>query len=130
MSPSSAKFYEKGVMSKIFNKIKGNAAENKAVKYLKKQGYKIVNRNYRCPLGEIDIVAEDNGILVFVEVKYRNSDEFGSGLEAITKTKQNRIITAAKFYLVKNNISNTICRFDCIEVTQEGINHIISAFTR
>lgn len=117
-------------MSKIFNKIKGNAAESKAVKYLKKQGYKIVNRNYRCPLGEIDIVAEDNGILVFVEVKYRNSDEFGSGLEAVTKTKQNRIITAAKFYLVKNNISNTICRFDCIEVIKEGLNHIISAFTR
>ncbi len=130
MPPAPSKLYEKSAMSKIFNKIKGNAAENKAVKYLKKQGYKIIDRNYRCPLGEIDIVAEDSGILVFIEVKYRANDDFGSPLEAVTKTKQNRIITAAKFYLVKKEITNTICRFDCVEVTEGEINHIVSAFTR
>ena len=67
----------------------GNKAEDKAANFLKKQGYKIIERNYNLPCGEIDIIAQKEKTLVFVEVKYRkNTEDFGGPIAAVTKTKQ------------------------------------------
>ena len=69
----------------------GTAYEEKAVEYLTAKGYRIIKRNFRCRIGEIDIIAKQNDIVVFVEVKYRRTDHMGQPLEAITFTKQKKI---------------------------------------
>ena len=71
------------------NQILGNQGEELAANFLKKNKYKIINRNYRTPYGEIDIIARKNKLIVFVEVKTRSTTYFGSGLEAITRKKYN-----------------------------------------
>ncbi|MEG1527780.1 MAG: YraN family protein [Clostridia bacterium] len=114
----------------MFNKILGAFGEIKATNYLKKLGYKILKRNYRCPIGEIDIICLDKGVLVFVEVKYRKNLDYGRPSQAVNKHKQGKIIQVAKYYIVEHDIVNTFCRFDCVEIIDKQINHIISAFTR
>ncbi len=110
-------------------KTKGKAGESYAALYLKKKHYKIVEQNFRCRYGEIDIIARDNGTLVFVEVKARKNTDFQRPAESVSAKKQKRIITAAKYYLMQNLISDAVCRFDVIEVTGEQINHITDAFS-
>ncbi len=110
-------------------KTKGKAGELFAVLYLKKKHYKIVEQNFRCRFGEIDIIARDNGALVFVEVKTRKNTDFQRPAESVNARKQKRIITAAKYFLMQNLISDVACRFDVIEVMGEEINHITNAFT-
>lgn len=87
----------------MYNKLQdGKLGEDIAVAYLKKQGYQIVERNFRIRGGEIDIIAIDSDTLAFVEVKTRRSDKFGSPLEAITPWKLRALIRSAQFYKVKH----------------------------
>lgn len=113
---------------KIFNKIKGDAGEEKAAKYLKKHKYKIVERNFKNSGGEIDIIAKCKDVTVFVEVKTRTDDAFGFAAEAVDLKKQQKIRNAAALYAQKNNIDNI--RFDVVEVylKNDRLNHIINAF--
>lgn len=120
----------------LFNKITGQCGEEAAVSYLLKNKYKIIKRNYSNKCGEIDIIAQKDDDLVFVEVKTRNSDEFGTPAQAVTYYKKRNIINTAKWYLAKNPTELNI-RFDIIEVygaftgesfEMENINHIIQAF--
>ncbi len=94
----------------------GERGERLALKFLKKQGYKILHTNYRCPLGEIDIVASCACTLVFLEVKTRSSDDFGPPQSAVTAAKQKQLARLASFYLKRYGISKQDCRFDVVAV--------------
>ena len=98
----------------------GRRGEELACKYLKKAGYKILELNYRGHLGEIDLVAEDGGCLVFVEVKTRSSLAFGHPLESINSRKQHQLIRTAREYLAEHGAEERICRFDAVSVLQKG----------
>lgn len=110
----------------FYNKNLGDKGEKLAVKYLKKNKYKILEKNYKCPLGEADIIAKDKEDFVFIEVKTRNGDNFGAPSEAVDKNKQLKYRRIAGFYL--ENAENSFIRFDVIEVVNGNINHIKNAF--
>ena len=113
---------------KIFNKLKGDAGERKACEYLIKQNYKILITNHRNSGGEIDIIAKQGALTVFVEVKTRTDKTFGFAAEAVDFKKQQKIKTAATLYAQKYNIEQM--RFDVVEVYIKSgeINHIVNAF--
>ena len=90
--------------------------EDLARKYLKKNGYKILKRNYVCRTGEIDIVAYDKGTISFVEVKTRQSDDFGTPEMSITNKKRSNIIRTALHYLMTNKIEDIDYRFDVVSI--------------
>lgn len=94
----------------------GKMGEIAAAKYLNKNGYKLLARNYRCALGEIDLIAQLNNTIVFIEVKTRRSLNYGYPEESITLTKQNKIRKVANYYLKDNKIFNMNCRFDVVTV--------------
>ncbi len=102
--------------------------ESRAAKFLQKSGYKILHRNYKCPFGEIDVIAQKDSTICFIEVKTRSSDNFGAPNQAVNKTRQSRYINSARYYFSGKEIDCTI-RFDVIEITKQGINHIENAFT-
>jgi len=99
---------------------KGIDGENFAVNFLKKKGYKIVGRNFHSRFGEIDIIAVDKGAVVFIEVKLRSSNAFGSPLESITKKKLYKLKKTALYYLTINNLGQRPYRFDAIEIKTGG----------
>ena len=108
----------------------GNTGENLATEYLEKQGYTILERNFYCKQGEIDIIAKDKNEIVFIEVKSRTSKDYGLACEAVDYKKIGKITSVANHYLLTNNIKNCEIRFDVIEVyfNEEKINHIENAF--
>ncbi|MPM50501.1 hypothetical protein SDC9_97243 [bioreactor metagenome] len=108
----------------------GSIAEEKAAAEYIKKGYVILCRNFYCRTGEIDIIAKNTAFLVFCEVKYRATLTFGSGAQAVTKTKIRRIIRAAKEYLyIKSlDLSELQPRFDVAVVTKESLEIIENAF--
>lgn len=93
----------------------GQQAEQIACAYLQQQGLQLITQNYHCRRGEIDLIMRDAETLVFVEVRARRSDRFGSALESITADKQSRIIATAQHYLQQNRLQQN-CRFDVIAV--------------
>lgn len=107
----------------------GNFGENIACEYLLKNGYTILKRNYRAANGEIDIIAEVNKKLCFVEVKTRKNTNFGYASEAVNYHKQNKIISTAKAFLMQYSDYDEIS-FDVCEIyTENGtINYISNAF--
>ena len=96
---------------------------------MEEKGYKIIERNFRCRTGEIDIIAMDGRYLCFIEVKYRNSTVNGFPEEAVTKNKQHIIYRVAMFYLKKNGIGfESPCRFDVVSILDEKITLYKNAF--
>lgn len=112
------------------NKVVGNFGEDLAKLYLMKNNYLVVECNYRCKFGEIDIIASKDDELVFVEVKTRNSISYGYPSEAVNKRKQRKIINSSKEYMLKNNIKDKYISYSVIEVYLRdfSINHIENAF--
>ncbi len=112
----------------------GIQGEKLAAKFLKRRGYKITQRNYKCKLGEIDIVAQQDKTVVFVEVKTRRTEEFGPPQYAITAAKKKQISKAALSYIREKNFTEQSCRFDVIAITfspesrKPKIEHIENAF--
>ena len=107
----------------------GSAYETLAADWLKQHGYQITEKNYRCGQGEIDLIAEKDGYLVFVEVKYRSNEQYGVPREAVDWRKRQRISNAAVFYLKRYGYSmEHPCRFDVAEVSQDSINLMENAF--
>ncbi|RLE08726.1 YraN family protein [Candidatus Aerophobetes bacterium] len=94
----------------------GRRGEAIAVSFLKKQGYKIIERNYRSKLGEIDIIAREKDNIVFVEVKTRRSDDFGLPQEAVSYRKQRRLTKIALGYLAYHRLRGMNCRFDVVGI--------------
>jgi len=108
--------------------------ETQAAEYLQSQGLKIIERNFRAPVGEIDIIARDRHIIVFAEVKTRRSTAFGTPQEAVGTRKQRQIIRTAQWYLKNNRHPKLQPRFDVVAVLcQSGgpvqIDHICDAFS-
>ena len=97
----------------------GKKGESLAVAHLKKHGYRIIVQNYRTGLGEIDIIAKDKGILVFIEVKARRSFRFGNPKAAITPQKQRKISMVALSYLKATKQESVKARFDVVAVSAE-----------
>lgn len=111
----------------------GSYGEKLATEFLKELGYKIIIKNYVYRKGEIDLIAKDGELLVFIEVKYRKNLEFGRPELQITNSKQHQIKKVALGYLFENDIRDMQCRFDVIAIlhlpeTEPEINHIINAF--
>jgi putative endonuclease len=94
----------------------GESGESIAVKFLKKNGYKIIEQNYRCKLGEIDIIARDRRALAFIEVKARRTDEFGGPKWAVTPRKQRKISMVALNYLKETEQMGKKARFDVVAI--------------
>lgn len=99
------------------NKTIGILGENLAVDYLSKKGYIILGRNVTTPFGEIDIIAKENDITAFIEVKTRSSSKNGLGREAITKIKRQHMLKSADYYCSIHSINDQHIRIDVIELT-------------
>lgn len=106
----------------------GTQYEERAAEYLIAQNYQILERNYRIRSGEIDIIARDGTVLVFIEVKYRKNDESGNPLEAVDIRKQKKIINVAHYYLYQKKYGDVPCRFDVIGICGSHIEHMKDAF--
>jgi len=110
----------------------GRDGERLAERYLQQKGYKLVERNYRCRGGEVDLILLDRKVIVFVEVKTRSDHEFGSPLEAVEARKQKKMIQAAQFFLNQKGLHNREARFDVIGISwvgqQPAVEHIENAF--
>jgi putative endonuclease len=95
----------------------GNLLENAAIKHLQQHNVKILQRNFKCKYGEIDLIARDKQDLLFVEVRYRQNAICGTAAESVTAAKQQKIIYAANFFLqVRSWAANMYCRFDVIAI--------------
>ncbi len=112
----------------------GDLLESFAQKTLKAMGHKIIQRNFSCKLGEIDIILNDGNTLVFMEVRYRQQQAFGGATASVDKKKQNKLIRTASFYLQEKSLTNKVCcRFDVFAIegnlSNPSYNWIKSAFT-
>lgn len=96
----------------------GAAIESTAIAWLEARSMNCIERNFRCRGGEIDLIMRDGRTLVFVEVRLRSRDHFGSAAESVTSTKQRRIIHAAQFYLATHAATDLACRFDVLAATK------------
>ena len=112
----------------VKNKIEGTGGEILAVNFLKKKKYKILETNFSNHVGEIDIIAEKDGVIVFVEVKRRQTLQYGRPIEAVDTRKQNKIRKVAEIYLMLKNKTLADVRFDVIEILGDEINHVENAF--
>jgi putative endonuclease len=107
----------------------GAQFEQEAADYLRKNGYRILDRNFRCKTGEIDLVARAEGYLCFIEVKYRSGISMGYPSEAINPNKIRKITRTAEFYMLLHKIpQNTPCRFDAVLILDREITLIKNAF--
>lgn len=111
------------------NRSIGTKYEGIAMDYLAKKGYFELGRNYYSRYGELDLICRDKkkGEIVFVEVKYRKSVEYGSGLESITRSKQRKLVKTATIYLKDKKIKETPYRFDIVSILGDKIEHIENA---
>ncbi|MBU4310859.1 YraN family protein [bacterium] len=96
--------------------ILGESGEEAAFEFLRKKRYRILERNYKTPLGEIDIIAQDKDCLVFIEVKSLSNTSYILPQEMVNKRKQEQIIRVALSYLKAKGLRNADCRFDCVAV--------------
>ncbi len=107
----------------------GSRYEQVAAAYLSRKGFQLREMNFRCRIGEIDLILEDGDTLVFAEVKYRSTNACGVGEEHVDKRKQQVIGRVAAYYLLKTGRSESFCRFDVVAIDGEGnIDHIPAAF--
>lgn len=111
------------------NKRLGKRGENRACRYLKRRGYKILERGYVNPFGEIDIIASKGDTVAFIEVKTRLSETFGAPSEAVGYRRKERYINGANYYFYGKQ-PDAVIRFDVIEILNGKINHIENAFYR
>lgn len=119
----------------------GKSAENQALHFLESQGLILIENNFRCKCGEIDIVMRDVDMIVFIEVRYRRDIRYGSGAETVGRKKQRKIIASASYYLQRNKkFAKQPCRFDVISMSaamssknavngSDNIEWIANAFT-
>ncbi|MEG1255210.1 YraN family protein [Clostridium sp.] len=119
---------------KVLNKSIGDYGENLAKVYIENLGYILLEQNFLCKLGEIDIIAKDKNYICFIEVKTRYTNKYGSPLESITTLKRRKIYKAAEYYISLKHIHKSYFRFDVIEIiintvdSSPHINLIKNAF--
>ncbi|MBO5888998.1 MAG: YraN family protein [Clostridia bacterium] len=113
----------------FYKKLLGREGEDLVYNFLKKNGYKILEKNYRTPFGEADIIAKSkDGTIYFIEVKTRSTLKYGTPAEAVNYKKQQKYRDIANFYLNCNNISDVYVCFSVAEVFDSKINFISEAF--
>ncbi len=114
-----------------YKKKLGKAGEAKAAAFLKREGYRIIAKNYQCRIGELDIIAMDGDILVAIEVKTRSNLSYGLPCQSITPAKRMKIVGTFRYFLLVNQIEDLDIRIDVIEILSTGdgdfINHIKGA---
>lgn len=112
--------------------ILGQKGEAEAVQFLRDRGYVIVAQNYRSPFGEIDVIAEDGRVLVFVEVRSHSRPEYGDPIESVNVRKQRQVAKTALHYLLRNGFTHREARFDVIGIQwhdgEACLRHIPDAF--
>ncbi len=110
----------------------GKEGEKVAERYLRKKGYRVVERNYRCSAGEVDLIVLDRRVVVFVEVKTRTDHRFGTPLEAVEIRKQKKMIQTAQIFLSQKRLYQRDTRFDVVGISWPGgepmVEHIQNAF--
>lgn len=110
----------------------GRAAETRACRHLQKLGLQLMESNFRCAAGELDLIMRDGDTLVFVEVRYRRRADYGQGFETVDARKQGRLIRAAQTWLTRHGHHNKPCRFDVLSIgpgsDEHGIQWIPDAF--
>jgi putative endonuclease len=106
----------------------GIKGEEQATVALKDKGYKIIEKNYRSPFGELDIIAEEGGYLVFVEVKKRNTQTFGDPFQAVNAVKKKHIVKTAMFYMKTHKCFDRKVRFDVVGIDRENVKIVKHAF--
>jgi putative endonuclease len=110
----------------------GRQGEQVAERFLTRKGYRVVERNYRCPAGEVDLIVLDRRVIVFVEVKTRSGERFGTPLEAVEARKQHKMMRAAQFFLTQKGLHQRDARFDVVGISWPGgkpiVEHIENAF--
>ena len=111
----------------------GQEGETTAERYLRRKGYRIVAKNLRSSLGELDLIAEDGPVLVFVEVKARRTQDFGGAVHAVHRQKQVKLIRLAAQYLARHHLADRTCRFDVVllqgtDRAAPQVEHIQNAF--
>jgi putative endonuclease len=110
----------------------GQEGERIAERYLSKKGYRLVERNYRCPVGEVDLIVLDRRVIVFVEVKTRRHERFGVPLESVHTRKQQKMIKAALWFLSDHKLHESDARFDVVGISFGGqepvVEHVENAF--
>ncbi|MCL2329996.1 MAG: YraN family protein [Phycisphaerae bacterium] len=114
--------------------ILGRSGERRGEKFLRRLGYRLVTRNYKCPLGEIDLIFLDGTTVVFVEVKTRSSSQHADPQDAVNRDKQKRIGRCATYFLRQTQSEHRVCRFDVLAIVDSPergcrIEHFINAFT-
>lgn len=118
----------------VSKRLIGQMGEEAALAWLKKKGHRLLARNWRCRLGEIDLITAEGNQTVFVEVRSRTSDLFGAPAESVTSQKQTRLRRLAEYYLLSQGLAGRSVRFDVVAVrlTPEGqvthIQHLPGAF--
>jgi putative endonuclease len=109
-----------GLLDRVRRVLPGASGEERAARHLESRGLVIVERNYRCRSGEVDIVAREGDTTVFIEVKERGGRSHGEGVEAVTFGKRRRIIRAARLYAASRDLSETPLRFDVVSIDWDG----------
>jgi putative endonuclease len=109
----------------VILKSKGFAIEQRAEDYLVSRGLKLIEKNYSCRRGEIDLIMLENDVVVFVEVRFRKSTSHGTPEETITKAKIRKLVFAARLFLQTHPMHDTECRFDVVGVTQSQSGQLI-----
>ncbi|MDR2506991.1 MAG: YraN family protein [Candidatus Accumulibacter sp.] len=112
--------------------MRGQNAERLAARFLEKHAHFVLERNYRCRNGEIDLICRDGKTIVFVEVRLRHSSAFGGAAASITPSKQKKIVRAAQHYLTTRGNAESACRFDCVvldSLDENSIEWIRDAFS-
>ena len=107
---------------------RGSFYEEVCVEYLIKNGFDILHRNYRCKLGEIDIIAKKDDIIRFIEVKFRGSGSYGSALEAVDFRKQRRIMRVASWFLNEYRLNDAQCSFDVMTVENNEARYSVKLY--
>lgn len=115
-------------MGNINKRSIGSHYEDIACSFLKNHGYSILSRNFRCRIGEIDIIAFDGNCLCFIEVKYRKNDSCGRPSSAVTLSKQRTIIKVSEYFIMIRNMYDFMRRYDVVEILGDDITLIKNAF--
>jgi len=102
----------------------GHQAETHALEYLLDQGLKLLQRNYLCKCGELDLIMTDNNIIVFIEVRLRKNAYYGSGAESIDFRKQKKLLASATHFLQNKRMLDEICRFDVVSISHAKIANV------
>ena len=125
----SSEFMPESMVIIMNKRAVGTLYEQKAAHYLEACGYHIIQKNFRCRMGEIDLIAKDKEYLCFIEVKYRSNEGKGNPAEAITPAKIRRIAGTAEYYMLTHNLSqDKPCRFDAVIILDDEITLIKNAF--